>query len=102
MTTIDKIAAANERTLELVTALQEKVLEATKSQITAAAGTVPDASTLTAPVSFDVPEAKELIEETFKFQSRLLEANKSFALSLAQTVTDSVPAPEAKTASPKK
>jgi hypothetical protein len=53
-------------------------------------------------VSFDVPEATELIEETFKFQSRLLEANRSFALSLAQAVTDSVPAPEAETPNPKK
>jgi hypothetical protein len=86
----DSLAASNEAALELVTSMQEQVLEATKSYVSAITDTSPDKDASlgklgwTAPDAGEQPDARELIEETFKFQSRLLEANKSFALSLTE------------------
>jgi len=80
----DTLAASNEAAIELVTAMQEQILEATKSYVSAISDTSADKLGWTAPEPTDQPDPKELIEETFKFQSRLLEANKSFALSLTE------------------
>src|SRR3954451_10025302 len=81
----ESLAASNEAAIELITTMQEQILEATKSYVSAISDTSPEKLGWTAPDPADQPDAKELIEETFKFQSRLLEANKSFALSLTQT-----------------
>jgi hypothetical protein len=81
----DTLAASNEAAIELVTAMQQQVLEATKSYVSAISDTSTEKLGWTAPDPAEQPDAKELIEETFKFQSRLLEANKSFAISLAET-----------------
>jgi hypothetical protein len=78
------LAASNEAALELVTAMQEQILEATKSYVSAISDTSPENLSWTAPEPVEQPDAKELIEETFRFQSRLLEANRSFSLSLTE------------------
>ena len=80
----ETLAASNEAAIELVTAMQQQVLDATKSYVSAISDTSPDKLAWTAPDPAEQPDPKELIEETFKFQSRLLEANKSFALSLTE------------------
>jgi hypothetical protein len=86
MTTKTKsLTASNEAAIDLITTMQEQILEATKTYVSALSDSSPETLGWTAPDPVEQPDPKELIEETFKFQSRLLEANKSFALSLTET-----------------
>jgi hypothetical protein len=82
--TPNTLAASNEAALELVSQLQAQILEATKSYVSAISDTSPEKLGWTAPDPAGQPDPRELIEETFRFQSRLLETNKSFALSLTE------------------
>ena len=75
----------NGAALDLVKAVQEQILEATKSYVAAISEASADKPGWTAPTPPQQANPKELIEETFKFQSQLLEANKAFALSLTET-----------------
>jgi len=84
-TKTNPLTASNEAAIELITTMQEQVLEAAKTYVSAISDSSPEKLGWTAPDPVDQPDPKELIEETFKFQSRLLEANKSFALSLTET-----------------
>ena len=74
----------NEAALDLVKAIQEQILDATKSYVSAISNATPDSAGWTPPQPPENADPKELIEETFKFQSQLLEANKAFALSLTE------------------
>ena len=80
----DRLSSANERTLELVTSVQERILEATKSYVSAVSGVVPETPSWVPSPPEDLPSAKDLLEETFKFQAQLLEANRNFSLALAE------------------
>jgi hypothetical protein len=82
--TENRIAASNEAALDLVKAVQEQILDATKSYVSAISDASPDKLGWIAPAPPQHADPKELIEETFKFQSQLLEANKAFALSLTE------------------
>jgi hypothetical protein len=82
--TRDALAASNERTLKLIATVHQNMLDATQSYISAISGRPPDDVTWTPPSEAEQPDPKELIEETFKFQTAMLEANKSFTLSLAE------------------
>ena len=92
MTVNDPITSANQRALEVVTSVQESILDATKSYLAAVAGATPAASTWPTPTALEVPDTKDLIEETFRFQTRMLEVNRSFALSLTELLAQSAPA----------
>jgi hypothetical protein len=81
----DTMAASNEAALDLVKTIQEQILAATKSYVTAISDASAEKVGWTAPEPPEHTDPKELIEETFKFQSQLLEANKAFALSLTET-----------------
>lgn len=83
--TRETMAAPNEAALELVKIVQEQILEATKSYVSAISESTADKPAWTAPEPPEHADPKELIEETFRFQARLLEANKEFALSLTET-----------------
>jgi hypothetical protein len=83
--TTDTATPPSEAALELVKAVQEQILEATKSYVAAISDASADKLGWTAPEPPQQADPKELIEETFKFQSQLLEANKAFALSLTET-----------------
>ena len=67
----DSLSSANERTLELVTSVQERILEATRSYVSAVSGVVPETSSWVPSPPEDLPSAKDLLEETFKFQAQL-------------------------------
>ena len=96
----DRLSSANERTLELVTSVQERILEATKSYVSAVSGVVPETPSWVPSPPEDLPSAKELLEETFKFQAQLLEANRNFSLALAEAWEEGAePAPNATEAS---
>ena len=85
MSTAQKtMAASNEAALDLVKTVQEQILEATKSYVSAISDASADTVGWTAPEPPEHADPKELIQETFKFQSQLLEANKAFALSLTE------------------
>lgn len=84
-TTANPVTASNEAALDLVKAVQEQILEATKSYVSAISEASTDKVGWTPPEAPEHTDPKELIEETFKFQSQLLEANKAFALSLSET-----------------
>ncbi len=83
--TTNPVAASNQAALDLVKAVQDQVLEATKSYVSAISDASTDKAGWTAPEPPEHADPKELIEETFKFQAQLLEANKAFALSLTET-----------------
>src|SRR3954466_3332759 len=77
--------SSNEAALDLVKAVQEQIREATKTYVSAISDASADKLGWTAPEPPEHADPKALIEETFKFQSQLLEANKAFALSLTET-----------------
>jgi Lhr-like helicase len=92
----DRLSSANERTLELVTSVQERILEATKSYVSAVSGVVPETPSWVPSPPENLPSAKDLLEETFKFQAQLLEANRNFSLALAEAWGEGAkPAPKA-------
>jgi hypothetical protein len=80
----DRLSSVNERTLELVTSVQERILEATTSYVSAVSGAVPETPSWLPSPPGDLPNAKDLLDETFKFQAQLLEANRNFSLALVQ------------------
>jgi hypothetical protein len=81
--TLEALSAANESTLKYVTSVQERILSAYRDLASSTKTDVP--SSLTPWVSTPEPEAtREVVEETFEFATKLLEANKSFALSLLE------------------
>jgi hypothetical protein len=81
--TLEAISAANESTLNYVTSVQERILSAYRDLASSAKTDVP--SSFAPWVSTPEPEAaREVVEETFEFATKLLEANKSFALGLLE------------------
>jgi hypothetical protein len=80
----DRLSSVNERTLELVTSVQERILEATTSYVSAVSGVVPETPSWLPSPPGDLPSAKDLLDETFKFQAQLLEANRNFSLALVE------------------
>lgn len=73
-------AAANDYTLEMLGRIQENILEATKAHVAALNRLMPERPT--APKADDLPTIKELLEETFDFRARMLDADKAFSLKL--------------------
>ena len=81
----DRLSVANERTLELVTSVPgahprgHQVLRLGRVR-----GGTRDTLVAAPSPPEDLPSAKDLLEETFKFQAQLLEANRNFSLALAE------------------
>ena len=86
----DNVASTNEATLELITSIQQRIVDAQKEFAAAVSQLVPDVpkTNLT-----DAPDAKELVEESFAFQARLLEANRAFSLGLIEAWAQGAPNP---------
>jgi hypothetical protein len=84
--TLEALSAANESTLEYVTSIQERILSAYRDFST----TAPDVPSAVAPWTPERETTRDVVEETFAFATKLLEANKSFALGLLDV---SAPAP---------
>ena len=88
----DTITSANEATLELITGIQNRIVEAHKEFAAAVAGLVPEVPSWL-PTA-DLPETadpKELAEQSFAFQQQLLEANKAFTLGLIEAWAQTAP-----------
>lgn len=84
----ENMESANDSALELITNIQEGIIAAQKQFADAVTGLVPEVPTTDLP---DTPDAKELIEQTFAFQAKLLEANKAFSLGLIDAWTQTSP-----------
>jgi hypothetical protein len=81
MDTLEAITAANESTLKMVTAFQDQILDSYKELSPTLQSSLP--STLPAWIPAPEPQTtREVVEEAFAFRSRLLDANKAFALGL--------------------
>ena len=91
-TVTDTITSANEATLELITSIQNRIVEAQKEFAAAVAGLVPDVpSWLPTENLPETPDPKELVEQSFAFQTQLLEANKAFSLGLVEAWSQATP-----------
>ena len=92
----DTLASINETSLDLLTSVQDGILEAYKNVTDA----LPTDSLPTIPTlpAFEPTAIAQLVDEAFGFQAKVLDANKSFALGLlGATAPAGKPAP-AKTA----
>ena len=89
----DTIASANESTLELITGIQNRIVEAHKEFAAAVAGLVPEVPSWLPTADLpETPDPKELAEQSFAFQQQLLEANKAFTLGLLDAWAQATPA----------
>jgi hypothetical protein len=79
--TLEALSAANESTLEYVTSIQERILSAYRDFSATAKADVPSAVAPWIPTP-ERETTRDVVEETFAFATKLLEANKSFALGL--------------------
>lgn len=84
MDTLEALTAANESTLNIITAVQDQILETSK-------GLVPNVQNALKPPAVPswVPvvgpqDARDLVAKAFEFQTQLLEADKAFTLSLLE------------------
>jgi hypothetical protein len=88
----DTIASANETTLELITGIQNRIVEAHKEFAAAVAGLVPDVPSWVPTADLpETPDPKDLVEQSFAFQQQLLEANKAFSLGLIEAWSQTAP-----------
>jgi hypothetical protein len=93
----ENMASVNESTLELITSIQQRIVDAQKEFADAVAGLVPEVPSWVPTADLpEGPDAKELLEESFAFQARLLEANKQFSLGLLDAWSQTAPKPAAK------
>jgi hypothetical protein len=92
--TLEALSAANESTLKYVTSVQERVLSAYRDLASSAKPEVPAAIAPWIP-SPDPEATRDVVEETFAFATKLLEANKAFALGILE-VSEPVAAKAAK------
>jgi hypothetical protein len=81
--TLEALSTANETTLNYVTSVQERVLSAYRDLASSVKADVPSMI----PSWIPTPEAEAtrgIVEETFAFATKLLEANKAFAIGLLE------------------
>jgi Lhr-like helicase len=91
----ENMRAANQRTLEWVTSMHESILDATKSYVASFAKSAPEPPTWTGPQVASPPDLKQLIEDSYDFQARMLEENKKFSLALADAWAAAAPSKSA-------
>jgi hypothetical protein len=91
----ENMRAANQRTLEWVTSMHQSILDATKTYVASFAKSAPESQTLPGPHVASVPDLKQLIEDSYDFQARMLEENKNFSLALADAWAAAGPSKDA-------
>jgi len=93
MTVTEIITTSNERTLDVVTSVQKQIVDGAKALVANVEKLTPDTE------SDEVPSAKDLLDQAYGFQTRLLKANHDFSVALADAFWS---APSAKPAAAKK
>ena len=95
------VASANETALEVLTGLQARVVDANAQLAAAVVGRTPDLPTwLPTGKLPQAPNPRQLVEQGFAFQAKLLEANRNFSVGLVEAWTAATPRTPA-TATPK-
>jgi hypothetical protein len=89
MTVSEIITTSNERTLDVVTSVQKQIVEGAKALVNI---TNPDSESL------ELPTAKDLLDQAYGFQTRLMKANHDFAVALV----DAFPSASAEPAAARK
>lgn len=83
------VASANETALEFITGLQTRIVDANAQLAAAVAGRTPELpSWLPTAQLPQAPNPRQLVEQGFAFQAKLLEANRSFSVGLLDAWTD--------------
>lgn len=84
MDTLEAMTAANESTLNIITAVQDQILETSK-------GLAPNVQSALKPPALPswLPvtgpqDARDVVAKAFEFQTKLLEADRAFTLSLLE------------------
>jgi hypothetical protein len=90
-TTKETTASVDESTLEMITSIQERIVAANKEFASTVANLVPDVPFMPKSDMFDAPDTKSLIDQSFDFQSQLLEANRAFSLGLIDAWSQAAP-----------
>jgi hypothetical protein len=93
MTVPEIITNSNERALDVVTSVQKQIVDGAKTLVANVERITPDSDVLP-----DLPSAKDLLDEAYGFQTRLLKANHDFSVALANVFADAwsaVPVPAA-------
>jgi hypothetical protein len=80
---VEALTAANESTLKYVTSVQDSVLSAYRDLTSSVKTDVPQTVAPWIPAP-EPQAAREIVEETFAFATKLLQANKAFALGLLE------------------
>lgn len=80
---VEALSAANESTLKYVTSVQDSVLSAYRDLTSSVKPDVPPTVAPWIPAP-EPQAAREIVEETFAFATKLLQANKAFALGLLE------------------
>ena len=88
----ESMRTANEQTLEWVRSVHQGIVEATKSYVASLPNAeAPEPPAWSMPQVAEVPNLRDLIEDTFAFQAEMLEQNKKFSLALAEVWTAVAP-----------
>jgi hypothetical protein len=96
-TPVETLASINEKSLEVLETVQDRILEAYKG----AASALPTdrLPAMPAVLPYDSGDVVDLVKEAFAFQSKVLEADRAFTLGLLEVLTPAAPAkPAAKSA----
>ena len=91
----ETLASSNEAALELIAGIQQRIVDAQKELASTVAQLMAD---VPKPDNSDAADPTELVEESFAFQARLLEANKEFSLGLIEAWRQATPTAAAKKA----
>jgi hypothetical protein len=94
------IGSANESALTFVSTVQERIVDANKAVASAVTGFLPELPSWLPTV--DTPDVKKLVEDSYAFQSKLLEKQTAFSVALVDAWTPEKAAPAKKTAAAKK
>jgi hypothetical protein len=84
MDTVEALTAANESTLNIITAVQDQIID-TYKELAPAVQSALQPPTLPSWLPVPGPEdARDVVAKAFEFQTQLLEADKAFALNLLE------------------
>ena len=85
MDTIEALASSNESAIKYVTAFQEQIVESLRSLADPIKEAAPKGASWL-PTA-EPATARDLLEETYAFNAKILELNKAFAVSLLEVLT---------------
>jgi hypothetical protein len=84
-TITENLASVSDTTLEAIVGIQQRIVDIHREFASVLSGLLPDVPSWLQPSDdVDTTDPKQLVEQGFSFQSRLLEANKEFSMGLIE------------------